>query len=671
MKTRLIICAAVIFVSAGVSGIGFCEPSPDRTLAPYFYVENGDESTDAFPLKETRVTVNISGVMADVVVTQKYHNAGTRPINARYIFPASTRAAVHDMEMHINDRIIKARIKERQTAEKEFVAAKKQGKSASLLKQQRPNVFSMNVANLMPGDDIEIRLSYSEFLVPDEGTYEFVFPTVVGPRYSSQMADQAPAGDRWVANPYLTEGTLSKTKFFMTVNLSTGIPLQEVQCRSHETNISYENSALAKITLAPSETSGGNRDFILDYRLSGRRIESGLILYKGHGENFFALMVQPPERVAPKSIPRREYVFVVDVSGSMSGFPLNVSKNLLQRLIGNLRPTDTFNLILFSGASRIMAPASLPANQENINRAIAVINNQQGCGCTNLNAALEKALRLPRIEGCSRTVVIVTDGYIDAERQSFSLIADNLDKANVFAFGIGASVNRFLIEGMARAGQGEPFVVTDPADAGRAADRFRRYIQYPLLSHIRVRFQGFDAYDIEPPKVPDLFASRPIIVFGRWRGPAKGKVAISGITGNGPYQHDVEVADIRPMEINSPLRYLWARTRIGRLSDYNPNTRNDEEKRAITSLGLTYNLLTAYTSFIAVDETIRNPSATAKDVTQPLPLPKNVSNLAVGGIVTSVPEPNLMLLLLLIAGFPALLFIRKAKRDCNVWRYRR
>jgi len=662
MKTKCIIFAIMILFSAWSTGTGLCEPSENKTLAPYFYIENASESTDAFPLKETRVTVNISGMMADVVVTQKYHNAGTQPINARYIFPASTRAAVHDMEMHINDRIIKAKIKERKTAEKEFAAAKKQGKSASLLNQQRPNVFAMNVANLMPGDDVEIRLAYSEFLVPRDGTYEFVFPTVVGPRYSSQSADEAPPEDKWVQNPYLKAGTPPKTKFDITVNLSTGIPLQEVLCKTHKTNISYENSSLAKITLAPSETNGGNRDFILDYRLSGRKIESGLMLYKGHDENFFALMVQPPKRVVTEMIPKREYIFLVDVSGSMSGFPLNVSKSLLQHLIGKLRPTDCFNVVLFAGGSRVMAPSSLPASQENINRAITLINNQNGGGGTELHAALEKALKLPRTEDCSRTILIVTDGYIDAERQTFSLIANNLDKTNVFAFGIGSSVNRYLIEGMAKAGQGEPFIVTDPADASRAAEQFRQYIQYPLLSHIRVRFNGFDAYDVEPPTVPDLFAERPIVIFGKWRGPAKGKIEISGTTGNGTYHRDFSVADIRALEINSPLRYLWARTRIARLSDYSPNLKNDEEKRAITSLGLTYNLLTAYTSFIAVDETIRNPSGKAKNVTQPLPLPKNVSNLAVGGAAASVPEPGLTLLLLLIAGLVGLLSIRKGKR---------
>lgn len=617
------------------------ESGYEKTLAPYFYIENGDESVDSFPLKGTDVEATISGVIADVTVIQTYENAGTRPINARYIFPASTRAAVHGMTMTVGETVIKAKIQEKDAAQQQFDQAKKEGKSASLLKQHRPNVFSMNVANIMPGDHIQIRLEYSEFLVPSDAIYEFVFPGVVGPRYSNQPESGAPENDLWVKNPYLKEGTPDQTKFHMAVHLSTGIPLQEVLCKTHKTDISYENSATATINLAGTETDGGNRDFILNYRLSGHQIQSGLLLYKGADENFFALMVQPPERIVESLIPNREYIFVVDVSGSMHGFPLNVSKQLLESLIGNLRPTDKFNVVLFSGGSFVMSPVSVAADQANIDRAMAVINNQQGGGGTELGQALKTALALPKDENVSRTIVIATDGYIDAERDVFELIAENLNKANVFSFGIGSSVNRYLIEGMAKAGQGEPFIVTDPSEAEAAASRFREYIRSPLLSNIKVSYQGFDAYDIEPVTIPDLFAKRPLIIFGKWRKDAQGSISLSGMTGSGKYEQTFDISRTAPSDSNSPLRYLWARHKIAALSDFNPSRNNSEHQKEITSLGLTYNLLTQYTSFIAVSEKISNPSGNGQDVNQPLPLPKNVSNLAVGNGCAPVPEPDL------------------------------
>jgi Ca-activated chloride channel homolog len=663
----LIFCLMLILFCRPLYAGVETESGYEKTLAPYFYVETGDASIDSFPLKETSVEADISGVIADVTVIQKYENKGILPINARYIFPASTRAAVHGMTMTVGENVIQAKIQEKQAAQQQFDQAKKEGRTASMLNQHRPNVFSMNVANIMPGDCIEIRLQYSEFLVPTDATYEFVFPGVVGPRYSSQPESGAAENDLWVKNPYLKQGTPDQTKFHMIVHLSTGISLQEVLCKTHKTDISYENSAAATIHLAGSETDGGNRDFILNYRLSGRQIQSGLLLYKGEHENFFALMIQPPDRVEENQIPNREYIFLVDVSGSMNGFPLNVSKRLLESLIGNLRPVDKFNVVLFSGGSYVMSPISVAADQGNINRAIAVINNQQGGGGTELGQALKTALALPKDENASRTIVIVTDGYIDAERDVCELISKNLNRSNVFSFGIGSSVNRYLIEGMARAGQGEPFIVTDPGEAEAAALRFREYIRSPLLSHIQVSYQGFDAYAVEPATIPDLFAKRPLIIFGKWRNEARGVISLMGMTGNGKYEQTVNVAQTAPSDINSPLRYLWARHKIALLSDFNPSMKTSEHQKEITSLGLTYNLLTQYTSFIAVSESISNPSGHAEDVNQPLPLPKNVSNLAVGGGCTTVPEPDLTMMAVgLLFGVVLLTAIKRKRRYAKI-----
>ncbi len=638
------ILALAVFMFASMAR---AETENQKTLSPYFFIENGDPSVDHFPLKKTHVNVTITGVIADVAITQTYVNHGTRPITARYIFPASTRAAVHGMKMKIGEKIICAKVKERNIAQKEFDTAKKQGKSASLLKQQRPNVFSMNVANIMPEDVIEIELNYTELLVPLDGTYEFIYPTVVGPRYSNQNEADSPETDHWVKNPYLKEDSEDRTEFDIDLSISTGIALQELVCPSHKTEIVWESKSLARILTATSEKYGGNRDFIVNYRLAGKTIESGLMLYSGEDENFFLLMVQPPERVKPADIPPREYIFVVDISGSMHGFPLNTAKKLLKNLIENLKESDKFNVVLFAGGSRVMAPASVPASGENVQNAIRLIDGQKGGGGTELSSALKKALSLPADETYSRTILIITDGYIAAEKDVFHLIQQNLNRTNVFSFGIGSSVNRYLIEGMAKAGHGEPFVVTQPREAHGAAERFRNYVQSPVLTHIAVTYDGFEPYDMEPPVIADLFARRPVMVFGKWRGNPQGTIELTGVDGNGKYLKAVHVSETKPLKANSALKYLWARTRIGRLSDFNFKDDTHDTRAQITSLGLTYNLLTANTSFVAVHEKVRNPDVKSQEVHQPLPLPLHVSNLAVGGSVSKVPEPGLVTILVI------------------------
>jgi Ca-activated chloride channel family protein len=210
---RWLLCFLFVMGAFASTAGGTEEATADLTLSPYFFIENGDPSVDQFPLKETHVMVNISGVIADVLIMQKYSNNGTRPISARYIFPASTRAAVHGMTMTVGEQVIEARIKERQVAQDEFDQAKRQGKNASLLQQQRPNVFSMDVANIMPGDTVDIELHYTELLVPTEGTYEFIYPTVVGPRYSNQLEAEAPETDQWIKSPYFQEGRKPQTRF--------------------------------------------------------------------------------------------------------------------------------------------------------------------------------------------------------------------------------------------------------------------------------------------------------------------------------------------------------------------------------------------------------------------------------------------------------------------------
>lgn len=607
------------------------EKDANRTLSPYFLVNSADPDTDRLPLKSTKAEVNISGVIADVKVIQVYKNEGKNPLEAIYVFPASTRAAVYGMKMTIGERTIIAKIHDREQARQEYNEAKQSGRSASLLEQHRPNVFQMNVAHILPSDVIKVELKYTELLVPTDKVYEFAYPTVVGPRFVNQQAEETGSAETWTSNPYLHQGEPPTYAFNMTVNIAAGVPIQDITCTSHKTGIQYNGPSVATVNLDSSEKQGGNRDFILKYRLAGGKIETGLLLYKGAEENFFLMMMQPPKKVIEDQIPPREYIFIVDVSGSMHGFPLNISKKLLKDLIGNLRSTDRFNVLLFAGGSSLMSEQSLPATPQNIAHAITVIEKQGGGGGTRLLPALKRALSIPKTEGYSRSIVIATDGYVAVEEEAFDIIRNNLGKANMFTFGIGSSVNRYLIEGMARMGMGAPFVITKPQEAPAQASRFRKLIASPVLTGIKVDFGRFEAYDAEPAAIPDVLADRPVIVFGKWRGNPRGTITLKGFTGAHPFSKKIDVSRIKPLETNSALRYLWARHRIALLSDYNKLRQQDERVKEITRLGLSYNLLTAYTSFVAVDTQIRLHHGQAITVKQPLPLPQGVSDHAVGG----------------------------------------
>lgn len=637
------LCLALVAVAIAFTSGRAQEPA-DKTLAPYFVVQ-GDPNVDQLPLKDTQVEITVAGVIADVKVRQIYRNEGSRAINASYVFPASTRAAVYAMRMQIGNEIIIAKIKEREQAKKDFEQAKEEGKSASLLEQQRPNVFSMSLANIMPQEQVEIELRYTELLIPTDNVYELVFPTVVGPRYASPD-NETKKEDGFVSTPYLHQGQKAPSALHISTRIFAGVPIYDLTCTSHQIQPQWLPQGVAQLNLDDSDPFQGNRDFILRYRLAGEQIASGLLLYQGKDENFFLYMAQPPTRVAAEAIPPREYIFVVDVSGSMEGFPLETSKRLLRELIGQLRPTDLFNVVLFAGDSTTLSPQSLQANNQNIAKAIHFLEQQRGAGGTELLPAIQQAMSLPRQDGISRSIVLVTDGYISGEQGVFEHIRANLNRCNVFAFGIGGSVNRYLIEGVAKAGMGEPFIVTDETEAQGVADKFREYIQTPVLTDINVRAIGFDIYDVNPMNFPDLFARRPVILFGKWRGPIGGTIELTGKTGQGDFVSRIDVAGSHADEGNSALRYLWARSRVAELADYGSFDNSEETIKEITSLGLKYNLLTPYTSFIAVREVVVNPNGTADDVKQPLPLPMRVSDLAVGGGAEVGSEPELVWLVI-------------------------
>ncbi len=599
----------------------------DKSLSPYFIVKSKTAKTDALPLKSTTADVKIAGMIADVTVHQTYKNNGTETLECLYVFPASTRAAVYAMQMKVGNRIINARIREKQQAKREYDAAKAAGKTASLLEQDRPNIFQMSVANIRPNDVVEVTLQYTEMIVPTEGVYQFVYPTVVGPRYNNKEKTE----DNGTS--YLRKGDVTPYVFDIKVALNSGVPLQNVHSLTHWIDVTQSDDYHTVAHLKKEDGGRGNKDFVLNYQLKGDHFQSGIMLYEHGDENFFMAMVQPPKTVTNDQIPPREYIFVVDVSGSMNGFPLEVSKKLLKNLILNLRKTDYFNVILFAGVSSTLSESSLPATAGNFERAVQLIDNQQGGGGTELISALQKAIALPRSEKeLSRSMVLITDGFIDAEKESFELIRNNLNQCNLFAFGIGSSVNHHLMEGLAHVGQGEPFTVLNEEEAPAIAEKFRKYINHPVLSQVKYRMEGFNAYDMEPVNLPDVMAERPIILFGKYKGKPSGTITIEGYAGKKLVKQTINVGQNTADAQNSALRYLWAREKLRYLDDFAGEESEDSiQIKQVVDIGLKYNLLTAHTSFIAVDETpVYDKNGKIITVKQPSPLPEGVENMAVG-----------------------------------------
>ena len=599
---------------------------PDKTEAPYLHVEGHPEERETLPLESTHASVDIAGVMAKVLVTQVFRNRGKSPIEAVYVFPGSTRAAVHGMRMRIGERTVVARIREREAARAEYMAARQAGQRASLLQQERPNVFTMRVANIMPGDRIQVELVYSELLVPADGVYSFVYPSVVGPR---NPLGASPKETAWVANPHLAQGKAEPYRFDIKVHLESPIGLKEVSSPSHRVAVTYASTKVADISL--EQGGGGNRDYVLRYRLAGDRIESGAMVYDDGKERFFLAMVEPPIRVATGQIPSREYIFVLDVSGSMHGFPLDTAKQLMKDLLGGLRPSDWFNVVLFAGQAGTLHPRSIPASPGNVREALESLTRLRGAGGTDLMDALRTAYALPRPQpkGLSRSIAVITDGYVAVEAQAFRYIQKRLHEANLFSFGIGSSVNRDLIEGMARAGLGSPFVVLEAKGAAEEAARFREYVATPVLTSIEVAFDGLKAYDVVPARMPDLLAQRPLILFGKLEGDGSGHLSLQGRTGSGPWQQRLAIDPAAARPANAPLRVLWARKWAENLMDQYAALGGDARvQEAVTNLGLGYSLLTRFTSFVAVDSEVANRGGQGDTVKQALPLPAGVSNHA-------------------------------------------
>lgn len=616
------------------------------------------------PLKHTDVTADLSGYVSRVTVKQEFGNPSNGPVEAVYTFPLPSDAAVDDMTMTIGNRVVRGQIKRREEAWEIYEAAKSQGKAAALLDQERPNIFTQSVANILPGDKITITISYVNVLKYDDGVYEFSFPMVVGPRFIGNGGGISTPGQRGrpspvkviegdpgatsavtdahkITPPITPQGTRAGHDISLTVRLDAGLPIQQLGSTLHAVTVARMGAGRALIRLK-NQAEIPNKDFILRYTAAGSQIQEGILTYaapvrtasmgrpSGAANGFFTLILQPPLAPPQSEVSRKEMVFVIDQTGSQSGWPIKKAKETMVHCIKNLNPGDTFQLIGFNTRVYPCFEKPVPANQDTVARALKFLEPIEGQGGTDILKSVDYALTIPDDPGRLRIVCYMTDGYVGNDMRILDYIQERRGRTRMFPFGVGNSVNRFLIDGMAREGKGAAEYVTlqDPGKA--AAARFYKRVASPLLLNPSVDWGGLPVADVYPKQIPDVFSAGPIVLKGRYTHAAEGDVTIHGLVRGKPWSRSIHVTLPALDSDGSALSTLWAREKIEDLQNQdwlgaqtgNPKANIREE---IINTALEYRLMSQYTSFVAVEEKVINTGGKQRTVDVPVEMPEGVS----------------------------------------------
>lgn len=674
-----VLCASIVI--ALLPGRAGAAVPDDKGLAGRITAEV-EGRTILFPSLKSDVVADIQGDLATVTVTQTFANPTSTPLNAKYLFPLHKDAAVFAMTMEVGEEVVRAKISKREEARQTFEQGKREGKAAALLEQHRPNMFTQEIANLMPGDSIKVTLKYTQTVPRIDGSYELVVPLVVGPRYipagrtNRQVAGLLPpswpgelaAADEATlrsdapstvpspgmsTSPTLAPGvwqlgpvpsypevagltipaTIDPDRVSIRINLTTGIPITGVTSTTH--TLAAVGDAQAKtITLADGRTVD-NRDFILRYSLSGNTPQAGLLAHRDARGGTFSLLIEPPQTAADADITPREMVFVLDTSGSMSGMPIEASKTFMRHALQALRPADHFRIIRFSNNTSEFASGPVPATRSNIRAGIAYVDSLTADGGTEVLAGLRQAYGVAQSPGTLRVAVFLSDGYVGNEPEILRLVSASVGQGRLYAFGIGSAVNRYLIEEMARHGRGLSRIIDPSEKSHEAAIQFANRLKTPVLTDIQIDWGGVRPLHVTPALIPDLFEGDSIRIQGRFDVAGLHVVKVSGRV-NGrpatlPLQIDLPSENTDAARDAIPL--IWARSRI---ADHmhelmvpqglrSSGQADDMLKMDVTDLGLKFSLVTQWTSFVAVSERKVNADPASADNTNvPLPMVKGV-----------------------------------------------
>lgn len=600
----------------------------------------GEERIE-LPLLHSDIDARIVGDVATVTVRQVFENPGDVPLNATYLFPLQKDAAVYAMRMEVGDEIIEAQIQQKAKAQKTFETAKAQGKAASLLEQHRPNMFTQAIANLMPDLPVTVTLNYTQVVPRVDGAYELVMPLVVGPRYEPGT-DPAPLP----AYPNTAGLDLPADAVAERVAIRTTItapgPIAQIWSETHDIAVTGEG-ARKQVTL-PSGRVMDNRDFVLRYSLGADTTAAGLLTHKDERGGFFSLMIEPP-KVAPATPSRaREVVFVLDTSGSMRGDPMTASKAFMDHALAGLRPSDHFRIIRFSDSASSFAASAQPATAENIIDAAAFVQSLDAGGGTEIPNAIRTAFAAPKPRDALRIVVFLSDGYIGNEAEVLNTIGTRIGDARIYAFGVGTSVNRYLLDEMARVGRGQVRYI-DPTESGLDAARsFATRIETPVLTDITVDWGTLAKANVTPSRIPDLFAGSAIRLNGRFTGSGTATVTVKGRAAGRPVELPVTITlPDGHTDGTDAIPLIWARSQIADLMRQSALTPGLDVETAVTQLGLNYSLATRWTSFVAVSRRVVNDAPGAAEdadvaLAQAKGVPQSAYPQAIAG--SSTPEPG-------------------------------
>ena len=583
------------------------------------------------PLKHTAVDAAISGYIGTVNVKQAYENPYDTKIEAVYVFPLPEKAAVSEFLMVIGDRTIRGILREKEEAVAIYNEARKQGYRASLLVQRRPNIFEQKVANIEPGKAIDIDITYFHTLAYKDGWYSFVFPTVVGPRYNPagypDPVDAVPRGQgsssAGTAVEYLRPEERSGHDISINVRLDAGVEIEEVKA-SHGVDVSRDGERSAVVKLKNQSTLP-NRDFVLDFRVAGERLKSNLLTHRDAetGEGYFTLMVIPPKDST--LVPRQamEMVFVLDCSGSMQGRPLQQAKDAVMVALDRLDSDDTFQIIRFSDTASQFGANPVLATERNLTAARNYVAGIRANGGTEMINGVKAALDFPHDPSRFRFVTFMTDGYIGNERDILAAVHSRIGAARIFSFGVGNSVNRYLMERMADAGRGVVAYLGLNDSARDVMDGFFARVSRPALTDIEVDWGGMAVTEVYPRTLPDLFVGRPLVVTGKFAGDRK---AVQVLGSSGGERRTLMTAQDADTNAGSSLAKVWARLRIADLANRQTwaGDPHGELGDAIRNTALRYQLVSNYTSFVAVDSSQKTAGDHGITVRQPVPVPDGV-----------------------------------------------
>src|SRR5882672_9190718 len=632
---------------------------------------------ESVPLVHTDVTLDVRGLAAAATVTQQYVNSGTDPIKAVYVFPLPHDSAVYDMEIRIGNRLIRSVIREREEAKRVYESAKSEGKRAALVEEERPNIFTASVANLMPGDHVDVRLRYVQPLLWEDGRVRLVFPMVVGPRYIPGTPAVSHNGTGWAPDtdavpdasritPIVQHPESRPAHYIsLVVDLDSGLEAASIKSISHEITVRRLSDGRQRIELAHGATLP-NKDFVLEVQQpESAQPRAALFLSPASdsGEIHFLLAAYPPSVQPAKRMPV-EMLYMIDVSGSMAGTSIQQAREALLQALDRLGPNDRFAILAFSSGYHEFASEPLTATAENVAAARRFVQHLEAGGGTEMLPALLHLMRKPEIPGYLRHIVLLTDGDLGNEEEIFAALRRDLGGARLYTVAIGSAPNFFLATKMAQYGRGTFTHIADISEIREQMARLFESIESPVLTDVKLSFEGVEVAEVYPGRVPDLFVHQPVLIFGRISQGRVGKVHLSGRAGNEPYETTIAF-DASKATFHPGITTLWARQRVEELMDHWRHTDEKgqtEIRGSLIAHAIRYHLVTRFTSLVAVEEIVVNPAGKSDTVPVPTELPAGWQmDKVFGAPATGTADAFLEALgiVLLLAGIVLLCLIRR------------